>query len=251
VIALYTRETTVTAQFKHPNIVKFYGICVQPPTIFLVFELAKGNLRQLLKRRDQLDWSPSLMLRLALDVTKPIAYLHKMGYIHRDIKSLNYLVMEDYTIKLTDFGLSRVLESELGIEDIKEDEDEGISNAKDMTRKVGTRWWMSPEMMDGKVYSEKADVYSLTMVLWEILTASIPFSEQKRAQLHNTVVVQESRPPIPDSCMPAYRELLEAGWATDPAERPTAAQIVEILEQMQANIPTDDNAQTNTPFTSI
>jgi hypothetical protein len=87
-IALFARETAITASLKHPNIIRFYGLCVMPPTISLVFELAEyGDLRRVLRNRHLLPhWDAKLMIKFCMDCARAVAYLHSRGIIHRDLK---------------------------------------------------------------------------------------------------------------------------------------------------------------------
>lgn len=158
VVAKYHVENQISAAFSHPNIVKYYGLCVDPPHISLVFELCQqGNLFKLLgtPRRTPLSWDTKL--RMATDGAAALAYLHSFDpvYLHRDIKSPNFLVSDDWTMKLSDFGESRL---------------HPAGAADTMTGLVGTPQWMAPEMMARKPYTQAVDVYSYGVVLWEILT---------------------------------------------------------------------------------
>ncbi len=172
------------------------------------------------------------MIRTCLDACRPIAYLHSKGYIHRDIKSLNYLMSsEDFGLKLADFGLSRELPDEKqGLNEYpEEDDDAGIAHAVNMTLRVGTRQWMAPEMLERKAYTRKADVYSLAVVLWEIITGGVPFSELNRDDIQANVL-KGARPPIPLKCPLALKSLLEISWHENSSLRPTADEVVRRLE---------------------
>ena len=106
-IRTFAEEARVALKLSHPNIVRFYGLCVRPPSVLLVFELCEeGNLFTVLRTRGQLEWRDrstikgwglQVIVRRALEAARPIAYLHgpEVNFIHRDIKSLNYLVTHD------------------------------------------------------------------------------------------------------------------------------------------------------------
>lgn len=176
-VDMYARETRITAAVQHPSIIKFHGLCVQPPCIFIVLELAKGSLQDLLSTRRPGQWTFAGIVKCCIDVCNPIAHLHKLGYIHRDIKSMNYLVGMDNRVKLADFGLSRLfqLHSKVGAVLSDEEIEAKLNEAPedkdliDLTRGVGTRHWMSPEMLAKEKYTAATDVYSLAIVCWEVL----------------------------------------------------------------------------------
>jgi hypothetical protein len=103
---------------------------------------------------------------------------------------------------------------------------------------------MSPEMLARESYTEKADIYSLTLVLWEILTARTPYETmQNKKELRHAVLVKRQRPLIPtgpgSNCHPLYKTLLERGWATNPSNRPTAKEMVQVLETILLEIDPD------------
>jgi serine/threonine protein kinase len=158
-INVYTKETAIAAAVQHENIVHFYGLCVRPPTIFLIMELcSRGSLYGLLKKGGTHKWSLGRKLRMCLDACLGVQHLHKLGFIHRDLKSLNYLVTDDYRLKLTDFGLSRRIYTYTGSETMAMQNGEeamvpALGADDTLTTRVGTSLWMSPEMMTGQPYN--------------------------------------------------------------------------------------------------
>nr|KJB43562.1 hypothetical protein B456_007G205800 [Gossypium raimondii] len=162
----FQREVLLLSRMDHENVVKFVG-CSLEPTMMIVTELMKGDTLQrylwnMRPKRLELDFA----LRLALGISRAMEYLHANGIIHRDLKPSNLLLSEDRTcIKLADFGLAR--EEVLG----------------GMTCEAGTYRWMAPEIYSRdplpigakKHYDHKVDVYSFSIVLWEILTNKAPF----------------------------------------------------------------------------
>ena len=106
----YRAEYALTARIAAPNIVKLHGICVRPPDMCLVLELCeKGSLFHTLWRESR-GRGRAQRLRAMVDAARAVAHLHGLGVIHRDLKSLNYLVTADDTIKLSDFGESRAVD---------------------------------------------------------------------------------------------------------------------------------------------
>ncbi|GAB9466660.1 Tkl protein kinase [Globisporangium polare] len=115
-VAEFSQEAALCGALHHPNIVKFYGMCVCPPTICLVSELCQGSLEDVtcaISRRTQHHNRQQMLLNLAymLDASRAVAYIHSFSppFVHRDIKPANFLVDAECTVKLTDFGESRSL----------------------------------------------------------------------------------------------------------------------------------------------
>lgn len=181
-------EVVLMRALRHPNIVIFMGLVMDP--VCLVTEYChNGNLFDLL--HDTVDddensenyavkipWQRRV--RIALDVARGMNFLHTSTpvIIHRDLKwvlgvgvthrSLNILVDEKWTAKVSDFGLSR----------FKSAAAHGM-----MTGQCGTYQWMAPEVIGGHIYTEKADVYSFGVNLWELLTRKIPYDGMQPMQV--------------------------------------------------------------------
>ncbi|XP_021889350.1 serine/threonine-protein kinase HT1-like isoform X3 [Carica papaya] len=126
----FQQEVTMLATLKHANIVRFIGACRKPMVWCIVTEYAKGgSVRQFLARRQNRAVPLKLAVKQALDVARGMAYVHGLGFIHRDLKSDNLLISADKSIKIADFGVARI-----------EVQTEG------MTPETGTYRWMAPSM---------------------------------------------------------------------------------------------------------
>ena len=143
---------------RHPNIVMFLGACTKPPNFAIVLEYcSRGSLWSTIQNLDlPLSWEDRR--RFALDTARGVNYLHTCSppIIHRDLKSLNLLLDDSYRVKLADFGWTKGLENY-------------------MTGKIGTYQWMAPEVIKSQKYTEKADVFSFGIILWEIASREPPF----------------------------------------------------------------------------
>jgi len=150
------REMVTLRDMRHPNVVQFMGLSRNQTDVFIITEyIGGGDLRKILKdETKELAWH--LRSKIATDVAYAMTYLHSKGLIHRDLKSNNLLVGDNWKIKVCDFGFSR-----------------RVSKGELMTL-CGTDEWMAPEVMCGDKYDEKADVFSFGMVLVELITRKKP-----------------------------------------------------------------------------
>ena len=216
----FCSEASLMCQLKHPNVVQFIGAVTQPPDLCIITEYcAKGSLCDLLLNHDiKIEFSKKL--QIMIDSAAGMCYLHDSNpvILHRDLKSDNLLVTYDWSIKVADFGLSRFR-----------------SEQKQMTQ-VGTPMWMAPEVIKGEKYTEKADVYSFGIIIWEIMTRLEPYDDKEAMQIVVEVVNHQLRPNIP----PQYEDcpllpLMKDCWNQDPLKRPTFKitrdRLIKIAEQ--------------------
>jgi serine/threonine protein kinase len=143
------------------------GICVVPPSICIVTEfMERGSLFRVLSVEAR-ALSYRRRLAMAVDACAGVAFLHSCDppIIHRDIKSLNFLVDREYRVKLADLGEARELSAAI------------VEGDEHLTKNRGTPHWMAPEVFLGANYNERVDVYSLGVVMWEIITSRRPFED--------------------------------------------------------------------------
>jgi len=198
----FLREVTMMTRVNHPRIVRFYGFCMSPKCI--VMELLGSSLKDKLKK-GQLP--PPLCLKYALDVASGLCYLHalKPRIVHRDLKPENILVASD-GLRIADFGISAEVEG------------------TDFGTRCGSNWYMAPEVMLAQEYSEKADIFSFGIVLWEMLNGKEPYHEEQKKGLKLQIdIAQRKRRPIWSKKLvqSSLRELVEQCWQHSPLARPT------------------------------
>uniref|UniRef100_A0A2P2LSA7 non-specific serine/threonine protein kinase n=1 Tax=Rhizophora mucronata TaxID=61149 RepID=A0A2P2LSA7_RHIMU len=216
----FQQEVMMLATLKHPNIVRFIGACRKPMVWCIVTEYAKGgSVRQFLTKRQNRAVPLKLAVKQALDVARGMAYVHGLGFIHRDLKSDNLLISADKSIKIADFGVARI-----------EVQTEG------MTPETGTYRWMAPEMIQHRPYTQKVDVYSFGIVLWELITGLLPFQNMTAVQAAFAVVNKSVRPVIPNDCLPVLSEIMTHCWDANPEIRPPFTEIVRMLENAETEI---------------
>ncbi|XP_024966202.1 serine/threonine-protein kinase STY13-like isoform X2 [Cynara cardunculus var. scolymus] len=218
----FQQEVMMLARLKHQNIVRFIGACRKPMVWCIVTEYAKGgSVRQFLTKRQNRSVPLKLAVKQALDVAKGMEYVHGLGLIHRDLKSDNLLISADKSIKIADFGVARI-----------EVQTEG------MTPETGTYRWMAPEMIQHRSYTQKVDVYSFGIVLWELITGMLPFQNMTAVQAAFAVVNKGVRPTIPHDCLPVLSEIMTRCWDGNEDVRPPFTQIVRMLEHAETEIMT-------------
>ncbi|KAL1315993.1 serine/threonine-protein kinase STY17 [Arachis duranensis] len=218
----FAQEVYIMRKIRHKNVVQFIGACTRPPNLCIVTEfMSRGSLYDFLHKQRGVFKLPSL-LKVAIDVSKGMNYLHQNNIIHRDLKTANLLMDENEVVKVADFGVARV-QTQSGV----------------MTAETGTYRWMAPEVIEHKPYDQKADVFSFGIALWELLTGELPYSYLTPLQAAVGVVQKGLRPTIPKNTHPRLSELLQRCWQQDPLLRPDFSEIKEILQQIAKEVNED------------
>lgn len=241
----FQAECNIMKRLRHPNIVLFLGITKPPdqnhslaaeadgmvdvkstpkaqllsdsPMCLVTEFMPLGSLHEVLMNPNT---TVDLMaiLKMATDAAMGVNYLHQLTppIIHRDLKSHNLLVGDNFVVKVTDFGLAKITSS---------------ADDAHMTF-CGTLPWAAPEVLSGAGYTVKADVYSFGVVLWELITRQEPYKGLHKPDIIVGVVNNQLRPPLFPDMEPLIVELIQACWAQDPAERPDFQQIVDRLGEV-------------------
>ncbi|KAI5647769.1 hypothetical protein M9H77_33774 [Catharanthus roseus] len=215
----FAQEVYIMRKVRHKNVVQFIGACTRPPNLCIVTEfMSGGSVYDFLHKQRGAFKLPSL-LKVAIDVSKGMNYLHQNNIIHRDLKAANLLMDENEVVKVADFGVARV-KAQTGV----------------MTAETGTYRWMAPEVIEHKPYDHKADVFSFGIVVWELLTGKLPYEYLTPLQAAIGVVQKGLRPTIPKHTLPKLAELLERCWQHDSTLRPDFSEIIEILQQISKEV---------------
>ncbi|KAG3026691.1 hypothetical protein PC120_g5811 [Phytophthora cactorum] len=223
-VQAFAEEIELTASLDHPHIVRFIGVAWNTlNNLVMVLEyVPMGSLQNYLDQNaDLLSWARD-KIHMAVGVAQALEYLHSHtpSLIHRDLKSTNILLTHMLEPKLIDFGVSRG------------------SVELTMTAGVGTPYWTAPEILEGKRYTEQADIYSFGVVLSELDTGRIPYHDTltetggkvKPVQILQDVVSGMLRPAFSKDCPPRIQRVGSACLAQDPSSRPTAQQLIKELE---------------------
>ncbi|KAJ0440190.1 putative dual-specificity kinase TKL-Pl-4 family [Helianthus annuus] len=215
----FSQEVFIMRKIRHKNVVQFIGACTEPTKLCIVTEfMAQGSIYNFLHKQNG-SFKLPLLLKIAIDISKGMSYLHQNNIIHRDLKTANLLMDEHDVVKVADFGVARV-QTESGV----------------MTAETGTYRWMAPEVIEHKPYDHKADVFSFAIVLWELLTGEVPYSYLTPLQAAVGVVQQGLRPTIPKQTHPKLAELLECCWRHDPTLRPNFTEILDKLKHLAKEV---------------
>ena len=236
VLSGLAKESNMMAALRHPNVVSFLGVCLEPPCIVTEF-CARGSLTDVLRgaksapaKASLLDWSRRL--NMALDAAKGMLYLHNHAppIIHRDLKSPNLLVDKHWRVKVSDFNLSKLLD------------DSTVMSSMAATNPR----WLAPEILGGNNATFSSDVYSFGVVMWELMTWDLPWGVTNPWQVV-TVVMDGGRLPIPTrdnlpgpdtdtfEGLDDYIELMNRCWAHIQEDRPCFQEIISELRRILAD----------------
>lgn len=233
----FKREARLTAGLRHPNCVLLLGAVCKAPDFDLVLEfMSNGSLYSVL-HNEGIHIDRTLAAQFALEAAMGLNYLHLCDppILHRDFKSLNCLIDESMTLKVSDFGLA-----------------EAKRQSSQKAEDVGSLYWMAPELLqddargrEEDVATTMSDVYAFGIVLWEIFTRCTPYAPDAKTPAPTGVSVaarvaarEGYRPTIPPTVPSAIAALMQACWHDDPARRPAFKEIISTLQGVQSSFAT-------------
>lgn len=209
----FRREAEAAAKLSHPNIVNIYDWGSEDNTYFIVMEYIKGrNLRELVEETGSMQ--PKKVVTIMRQILEALDYAHRHNLVHRDVKPHNIIVTEEGAVKVTDFGIARA---------------QGGSSMTQTGVIMGTAHYISPEQATGKEADHRSDLYSLGVVLYELLTGKTPFTGDNPV----TVALKHTNetPKRPRILNPDIPDGLEAitfrAMAKDPQQRYQSARAME------------------------
>jgi len=212
----FIHETELMKSLRHPNIIQLYATFTIPEVCMVMEYMSRGSLYHILHDKTiELSWD--IIRRIMIDAAKGMTYLHNSQpvIVHRDLKSHNLLVGEYWNTKVSDFGLSRILD---------------VTHTFGTMTSCGTPSWTAPEVLRGEKYTEKCDVYSFGIVLWECVTRQTPYDGIPPFQIVFQVSTQGMRPTIPQDCPHSWSTLIVECWDESPENRPSFEDILHSLE---------------------
>ncbi|XP_042451133.1 probable serine/threonine-protein kinase SIS8 isoform X3 [Zingiber officinale] len=207
----FCNEIYILSRLRHPNVILFLGACMKPPHLSMVTEyMEMGSLYYLIHmsgQKKKLSWRKRLkMLR---DICRGLMCIHRMKIVHRDLKSANCLVDKHWAVKICDFGLSRIITD---------------GPLRDNSS-AGTPEWMAPELIRNEPFTEKCDIFSLGVIMWELCTLNRPWDGTPPVQVIYAVANEGTGLEIPEGPL---GKLIADCWA-EPDERPSCQEILTRL----------------------
>uniref|UniRef100_A0A674NUK9 LIM domain kinase 2 n=1 Tax=Takifugu rubripes TaxID=31033 RepID=A0A674NUK9_TAKRU len=235
----FLKEVKVMRCLDHPHVLRFIGVLYKDKRLNLITEFIEGGtLKDFIRDTDPFPWEQRVSF--AKSIASGMAYLHSMSIIHRDLNSHNCLVKLDNTVVVADFGLSRLV-----VEDKVKPPPEKPSNKKRMFRRsdrkkrytvVGNPYWMAPEMLNGKRYDEKVDIFSFGIVLCEIIGKVYADPEcLPRTQDFGLNIGKFVEKFLPEDCPPAFFPLTVACCDLAPDNRPSFQKLEDWFEALSLN----------------
>ena len=220
----FLNEARTASRLEHPNIVTIHDVGQVEDTCYIVMEYLQESLVDRIKRSPAGKIDPREAFHILKRVTKALDYAHREGFIHRDIKPDNILFRKDNTPVLVDFGIARAVD--------------GDSQLTTTGMIIGTPHYMSPEQCRGEKIDGRSDIYSLGIVLYEMLTGDIPYRSDSAAGIL-VKHIQEPLPGLPPE-LQRYQPLLKQMAAKDKQQRVRSGEeLLEILRRYAPQTPLD------------
>lgn len=218
----FKNESKAIAVLSHPNIVKVYDVSFGDRLQYIVMEYIEGiTLKEYIEKRGVIDWNEALFF--IIQILRALQHAHDKGVVHRDVKPQNIMLLENGTIKVADFGIARFSHSE----------------SRTVTEKaIGSVHYISPEQAKGELTDEKADIYSVGIMLYEMLTGKLPFDADNAVSVALMQVNSEAQPPrtINPKIPVGFEQITMKAMQKSTRERyQSAAEVLLDLEELKRN----------------
>ena len=219
----FRNESKAIAVLSHPNIVKVYDVSFGDRIQYIVMEYVDGiTLKQYLdQQKETVPWKEAL--HFTVQILRALQHAHEKGIVHRDIKPQNIMLLQDGTIKVMDFGIARFARSE----------------TRTMTDKaIGSVHYIAPEQARGDVTDERADIYSVGVMLYEMLTGRLPFEADNAVSV--AIMQLQANPTLPRDINPdipeGLQEITMKAMQKAPSQRyQSAAEMLQDIETFRRN----------------
>lgn len=217
----FRTEYQAVGMLSHPNIRAVYDVVSSGDTEYIVMEYVDGiNLKQYLKKKGAISWKETL--HFSTQIAKALSHAHSKGIIHMDIKPQNIMLPKDGVAKVADFGIAQL--------------EEGTQEDEDSEEAVGSIHYISPEQARGEAVDARSDIYSLGVVMYEMLTGTLPFDGESVAEVavkHFTVAPKAPTEINPDIPMELEEITLRAMQPNPDDRYPSADEMLADLEDFR------------------
>uniref|UniRef100_A0AAQ6A8T4 receptor protein-tyrosine kinase n=1 Tax=Amphiprion ocellaris TaxID=80972 RepID=A0AAQ6A8T4_AMPOC len=218
----FLREASIMGQFDHPNIIRLEGVVTKSRPVMIVVEyMENGSLDSFLRQHDG-HFTVIQLVGMLRGIASGMKYLSDMGYVHRDLAARNILVNSNLVCKVSDFGLSRVLE------------DDPEAAYTTTGGKIPIRW-TAPEAISYRKFSSASDAWSYGIVMWEVMS----YGERPYWEMSNQDVIlsieEGYRLPAPMGCPVALHQLMLHCWQKERNHRPKFTDVVSFLDKLIRN----------------
>jgi len=228
-VTRFRREAQAAAKLSHPNIVNIYDVGKDDDVYYIVMEYISGEtLKDRIQRESPLP--VEFALNIAMEIAEALEHAHQNGLIHCDIKPHNILMTRSGRIKVTDFGIARAVTS---------------ATMTQTGTIIGSVHYFSPEQAKGAVIGAKSDIYSLGVVLYEMLTGKVPFAGETPISIALKHIQEEPQPPreLNPELPPWIEAVILKAMSKDPAERFETISDIIIDLKMAQNYLRDDHTR--------
>ncbi|MCO7136455.1 Stk1 family PASTA domain-containing Ser/Thr kinase [[Clostridium] leptum] len=217
----FKNECKAIAVLDHPNIIKVYDVSFGDRIEYIVMEYIDGiTLKEYIEQQKVIQWKDAV--HFTVQILRALQHAHDKGIIHRDIKPQNIMLLADGTIKVTDFGIARFSRN--------------TSHTFNSEQAIGSVHYISPEQASGEITDEKTDLYSVGVMLYEMLTGRLPFEADSAVSV--AIMQMQSTPKMPREINPDIPEGLEQitmrAMQKNPAQRyQSAAEMLKDIDEFK------------------